>query len=230
MRRYMRRKLSRSEKIQIGIVIFLLFSVLFLVAAVVQLKPVLSTLATARVSNTVNSIVNDSVYDAIYNGRIGYDTLVSLEKDNTGHITAVKSNMAELNRLQGAILDDVLEKMSEVSTRDLSIPIGSLSGSALLAGRGPLIKVRMQSVGSSSARFENAFTSAGINQTKHQILLIVDVYVSILLPGFSTLTQVSNTFSVAETVIVGSVPENYTFFRGNEPIEDLAKETVLNKG
>ena len=70
----------------------------------------------------------------------------------------------------------------------------------------------MQSVGSSSAHFENAFTSAGINQTKHQIYLVVDVYVSILLPGFSTTTKFSNTYSVAETVIVGSVPDNYTYF------------------
>ena len=230
MRRYMRRGFSRREKVYLAVFATVTALVALLIAALMQLKPVLANLATARVSNTVNRIVNNAVYASIYSGEISYDSLVSFEKDDSGHITAVKSNMAELNRLQGAIIDDVLARMSEVSTRDLSIPIGSLSGSALLAGRGPLIKVRMQSVGSSSAHFENAFTAAGINQTKHQILLVVDVYVSILLPGFSTLTRVSNTFAVAETVIVGSVPESYTYFNGKEATEDLANEYIMNIG
>ena len=108
--------------------------------------------------------------------------------------------------------------------------MGTLAGSPLLAGRGPLIRVRMQSVGSSSAHFENAFTSAGINQTKHQIYLVVDVYVSILLPGFSTVTKVSSTYTVAETVIVGSVPDNYTYFSNGEDMASNAEEFIMNNG
>ena len=103
------------------------------------------------------------------------------------------------------------------------------SGSVLLAGRGPSISVRMESVGSSSAWFENEFTSAGINQTKHQIVLNIDVAVSILLPGFSTATVVSNAVTVAETVIVGSVPDTYTYFSTTpSSYENDAKDYVLN--
>ena len=165
--------------------LFLLAALLALaIVAMTHLKPVLTSLATARVSNTVNGIVTAAVNETIYSGGVDYDQLISFEKDNEGKITAVKSNMAEFNRLQSAIIDEVLEKLSEVTTKELSVPVGTLLGSPFLAGRGPLIRVRMQSVGSSSAHFENAFTSAGINQTKHQIYLVVDVYVSILLPGF----------------------------------------------
>ena len=117
-----------------------------------------------------------------------------------------------------------------MTTKELSVPVGTLLGSPFLAGRGPLIRVRMQSVGSSSAHFENAFTSAGINQTKHQIYLVVDVYVSILLPGFSTTTKFSNTYSVAETVIVGSVPDNYTYFSNGEDMEQNAEDYIMNNG
>ena len=168
--------------------------------------------------------------ETIYSGGVDYDQLISFEKDNEGKITAVKSNMAEFNRLQSAIIDEVLEKLSEVTTKELSVPVGTLLGSPFLAGRGPLIRVRMQSVGSSSAHFENAFTSAGINQTKHQIYLVVDVYVSILLPGFSTTTKFSNTYSVAETVIVGSVPDNYTYFSNGEDMEQNAEDYIMNNG
>ena len=89
----------------------------------------------------------------------------------------------------------------------------------------------MESVGSSSARFENLFTSAGINQTSHRIVLHIDVSLAILLPGFTAATKVSNAVTVAETIIVGNVPETYTYFSTNpsDGIEDQ-KDYVLNQG
>ena len=95
-------------------------------------------------------------------------------------------------------------------------------------GRGPLLHIKMQSVGSSSAHFENAFASAGINQTRHEIRLVVDVYVSVLLPGFSTVTKVTNRCAVAETVIVGSVPDTYTYFDTREDMSSTAEDFIMN--
>ena len=184
----------------------------FALYAGAQMRPLLGSLATTRVSNAVNRIVYQAVNEAIDSGQIAYEQLVSYEKDNEGRITMVRSNMAAFNRLQSQILNLILGRIDQVSARELSIPVGSLTGSPLLAGRGPRISVRMESVGSSSARFENQFESAGINQTKHRIVLRIDVYVSILLPGYSTVTQVTNEITVAETVIVGEVPGTYTYF------------------
>lgn len=212
----------------------LLSSLMVLVLAMVffattQIQPLLESLATTRVSNTVNRIVSEAVDEAIENGNISYDDLISFEKDNEGKITAIYSNMAAFNRLQSRILDIILARIDQVSARELSIPIGSLTGSVLLAGRGPSISVRMESVGSSSARFENEFISTGINQTKHQIVLNIDVAVSILLPGFSTATIISNAVTVAETVIVGSVPDTYTYFSTTpEQYANDAKDYIIN--
>ena len=204
-----------------------LIAVLFIAAT--QMRPLLESMATTRVSNTVTRIVSEAVYEAIEKGELQYDGLVSFEKDTEGHITAVQSNMAAFNHLQAEILDTVLTRISQVPTGDLSIPIGSLTGSTLLAGRGPRITVRMESVGSSEANFRNAFTSAGINQTKHQIILTVDVSVSVLLPGFRTATKVSNSFIVAETVIVGTVPDTYTYFSTDpDTYEEDLKDYILN--
>ena len=120
--------------------------------------------------------------------------------------------------------------MEEISTSDLSIPLGTLTGSALLAGRGPSFTVRMQSTGSCTATFSNDFSDAGINQTTHRIILCVEVNMSILLPGFQTSTQVDASFSVAETVIVGDVPESYTYFDSGNPIEEDALDYTMNNG
>ena len=209
---YYRRRMDRRALLRMLALaaITAVLTVVFIAAA--QMKPLLASLATTRVSNAVTRIVSEAVYEAIESGEIQYDGLVTFEKDHDGKITAVRSNMAAFNHLQAEILDTVLTRVGQVSARELSIPIGTLTGSSLLAGRGPRISVRMESVGSSEAHFQNAFTDAGINQTKHQIILNIDVYVSILLPGFTTATKVSNSFIVAETVIVGTVPDTYTYF------------------
>ncbi len=227
MRRYMRRTLSRRERLLLWLAAAALALLTLALVAMSHLRPILTSLATARVANTVTRIVAAAVNETVYAGGADYDSLISLEKDNEGHIVAVKSNMAEFNRLQSAVLTGVLERMADVDTRELTIPAGTLTGSPLLAGRGPAIRVRMQSVGAPSARFANEFTDAGINQTRHRIILVVDVSVGILLPGFSTGTRVSSEFNVAETVIVGSVPESYTYFHSDD-IKGTAEEYVLN--
>lgn len=212
--------------------ILITLTVLLLTAVIygsIQMRPILERMAVTRVSNTVNRIVSEAVNEAITNGTISYERLISFEKDTEGRITAVHSNMAAFNQLQAEILDIVLARIEQVSARELSIPIGSLSGSALLAGRGPRIQVRMESIGSSSSEFRNQFETAGINQTRHQIILQINVSISILLPGFTTVTNVSNAVTVAETVIVGSVPESYTFFSSApEDYEEDAKDHILN--
>ena len=106
--------------------------------------------------------------------------------------------------------------------------IGTLTGSPLLAGRGPCLHVRMQSVGTATARFDNQFSSSGINQTRHQIIMDVDVRVSVLLPGCVTSVPVSQSFSVAETVLVGAVPENYTYFSAREDLTSTAEDYIMN--
>ena len=226
---YYRRRLDRRVLIR-ALALLLAVSLLALtLTATARMRPLLESLATTRVSNTVNRIISEAVNEAIQNGDISYERLISLEKDNEGKITAVHSNMAAFNRLQSQILDIILAKIDQVSARELSIPIGTLTGSALLAGRGPRIRVRMESVGSSTARFNNQFESAGINQTKHQIILEVEVSVAILLPGFTTATKVSTAVTVAETVIVGAVPDTYTYFSTTpDTYEEDLKDYILN--
>lgn len=225
--RYLR--YTGRQRVLIWLTVIFTLLLALTVAVVLHMKPVVVDLATARTSNAVNRIVVAAVNDAVDSGRIDYEQLVDFDKDAEGHVTALRSNMAAFNRLQASIADDILQRMAEVSSTDLAIPIGTLTGSPLLAGRGPCLRVRMQSVGTATARFDNQFSSAGINQTRHRIILDVDVHVSILLPGLTTYTKVSNEISVAETVIVGGVPETYTYFSTTpDEVENYADEYIIN--
>lgn len=227
--RYLR--LTGRQRVGIWLTLLVLALLAAAVSLLWHLKPVMTSMATARVSNLVNRIVSAAVNEAVENGGIDYQNFVIFEKDETGHITALRSNVAEVNRMQGQITDEILHRLSEVATSELEIPLGTLTGSALLAGRGPSLFVRMQAVGSASAAFRNQFTAAGINQTRHQIFLDVDVYMSILLPGMKTSTRVSNEIAVAETVIVGGVPDTYTYFSTMpDEIGQYAEDYIMNNG
>ena len=227
--RYLR--LTGRQRVGIWLTLLVLALLAAAVSLLWHLKPVMTSMATARVSNLVNRIVSAAVNEAVENGDIDYQNFVIFEKDETGHITALRSNVAEVNRMQGQITDEILHRLSEVATSELEVPLGTLTGSALLAGRGPSLFVRMQAVGSASAAFRNQFTAAGINQTRHQIFLDVDVYMSILLPGMKTSTKVSNEIAVAETVIVGGVPDTYTYFSTMpDEIGQYAEDYIMNNG
>lgn len=227
--RYLR--LTGRQRVGIWLTLLVLALLAAAVSLLWHLKPVMTSMATARVSNLVNRIVSAAVNEAVENGNIDYQNFVIFEKDETGHITALRSNVAEVNRMQGQITDEILHRLSEVATSELEIPLGTLTGSALLAGRGPSLFVRMQAVGSASAAFRNQFTAAGINQTRHQIFLDVDVYMSILLPGMKNSTRVSNEIAVAETVIVGGVPDTYTYFSTMpDEIGQYAEDYIMNNG
>ena len=216
----MRRRGGRWKLAAAALLAVLLAAVL---TAMAQLRPIMDSMATARVSNVIHKAVSET----IATGRYDYTDLIRLEKDDGGKITALTSNMIQFNQLQIDVSENVMKKVGSVSSSELSIPVGSLTGVALLAGRGPDVHIKVLSVGSPTAEFENRFTDAGINQTKHQILLNVDVNVQMLMPGYTRTITVSSTLSVAETVIVGSVPETYTYFHSDSTGE--VQEYVTNQ-
>ncbi len=190
------------------------------------LSELATQIAVSDAADLVSAEINRVVARVLSQEDFASLRYVRFEKNEAGEIAAVSADMGAVNALSAAILENVVGT-AENRTLTVKIPAGSLSGVSLLMGRGPEVPVEILMLTSSRVGFDNSIVSAGINQTKHQILLAVDVSVGILLPGFSTATRVSSSFAVAETVIVGGVPESYTYFNSNN-VRDTAEEYVLN--
>ena len=185
------------------------------------------SLAETQVRNTTSDLINDAVDLQIAEGNIQYDRLVYFEKDLNGRITALKTNMIEVNRLKTAILNLINDEILAVDTGELGIPVGSLVLPELFSGRGPGIPVQILSIRNSDGSFKSYFTEAGINQTLHQVTMEVLVDVSVLVLGKTEDFTVSGQVVVAETVIVGQVPD--TFFQtggSNERENQTAYRTI----
>lgn len=172
---------------------------------------VMTSLAQTQVTNATSDLINDAVAQQISSGNIAYDRIVYFEKDLNGRITALKTNIGEVNALKTETLNAINEVILDSDYFDLGIPIGSLFFPEFLSGRGPQIPVRILSVRNSDAVFQSNFTHAGINQTLHQLNMCVLVDVTVLILGRTVSFTVSSEVVVAETIIVGDVPD--TFFQ-----------------
>lgn len=165
------------------------------------------SLAETQVKNTTSDLINDAIDKQIDIGNIQYDRIVFFEKDLNGKITALKTNMSEVNRLKTSILNIINDEILAMDTTDMGIPMGSLFFPEIMAGRGPHIPVQILSISNSDAGFESHFTEAGINQTLQKLTMEISVDVAILVLGKAENFTVSSQVVVAETIIVGQVPD-----------------------
>ncbi len=174
-----------------------------------RMGPQVEQLANSRVHYLAANAMNEAVSEAIARIGIHYDDLIHFEKDTQGRITALKTDMVMANRIKSDIYTASLAKIQNLSETDIGIPLGSLLEGDLLTGRGPQIGVRIVPVGTVNVSFSNQFSEAGINQTRHQILMRITTEIGVLLPGTTANQEVTVEVCIAETVIVGVVPEAY---------------------
>ena len=191
------------------IIILLATTVLLFVLFRVKYNAILRTLAETQVQNSTSDLINDAIDSQIASGNIQYDRIVYFEKDLNGRITALKTNMSEVNRLKTSILNTINDEILALDTADLGIPLGSIFLPEVLAGKGPVIPVEIIAIRNSEATFTSNFSEAGINQTLQQLVMEIRVDVAVLVLGDTSSFTVTSQVVVAETIIVGDVPETF---------------------
>lgn len=202
----MRRGFSRFLSV---LIMFLVLAILLLAIFRSKYNDAIQELAQTQVRNTTSDLINDAIDKQIGIGNIQYDRIVYFEKDLEGRITALKTNISEVNRLKTEILNLINNEILAIDNSDLGIPIGSLILPEFLSGKGPEIPVNIISIRNSDASFSSHFSEAGINQTLQQLSMCVSVDVAVLVLGKTESFTVSSEVVVAETIIVGQVPDTY---------------------
>ena len=184
----------------------------FLIPAVRYFRTLTGAMAVSNASDLITQTVSNIVENEMR--LLGPDggKFVSFEKDGDGQISAIVTDTSRVNILSAELLNAIVEA-SDRGDLDLSIPFGNLLGISFFLGRGPVVPVKITMLTSSRVDFRNVLTDAGINQTKHQLLLEVCVDADVLLPWEIRSTQIVTEVLVAETIIVGRVPQTY-FYTG----------------
>lgn len=200
---------KRSHRI-LWLGVFLLFLCIWLDFSI---RPVITSMASYRVQIAMTTILNQAVSN-VFDTSESYENYVTLSTNQDGEITSIESNTGSINQVQTQVTQQVLDALSKSENLSVNIPLGTLFGNGLLSGRGPNVEIKIVPAGSVKIVTESRFSSAGINQTLHQIVLKAEVEAIAVLPGYSADVTVDTEYILAETMIVGQVPDTYAQILG----------------
>ena len=197
----------RHLKSTAGILLVLVL-IAVIIVSIFFFRSLTTQVAVSDAVDIVNLSVNNAVSEVIGEGGYDFDYFMELSKDESGNVTAISGNMSHINALSAAILDRVMDTADD-GTIIVDIPLGNLLGLNILSGKGPDIKVEIIMLTSSRTDFRNVVQSAGINQTEYQLMLDITIDIDVLVPWGTESTSTVCEVIIADTVIVGKVPDTY---------------------
>ena len=208
------RRVRRRRRLRRLLLAALLLSVALLLTER-NFRPLVFALAQARSAAMATKVLSAAVDEALGDG-VAYDDLMNVRMDERGQVALLSANTMRMNRLAqsaGAAAQRMLEQMS---SERVTVPLGAALGMTIFAGSGPRIPVSIVPIGSIATDFATEFEACGINQTRHKVYLRVSASIRIVIPTGARTTQVSANMLVAESIIVGAVPESFVGYNLGE--------------
>ncbi len=157
--------------------------------------------------------------------QVTYQSIINVEKTEEGKIVALTSNVNELNRLSNELVIAIEENLQKNEKNEINVPLGLLLGSTKLGGYGFKVGVKTIPIGDVDIEYISYFDSVGINQTRHRIIARITVKAEIVAPFVTSTTEYHRDIVLAETILVGDIPESYYYIDG---IKDLQTKDILN--
>lgn len=185
-----------------------------------NLSQTLLDMAYATAHSIALETVNRAAQQVVGEG-ISYDDLMEVKMDTDGRVSMLRANTMRMNQIatQTAILAQ--EELNSIENQMVNVPLGAALGIRFLGGFGPRIAVQIVPVGAVSTQFETEFETAGINQTRHKLFLTLETSVSLIVPADSRKVRVTSTVPIAESIIVGQVPDSFVDVNNEEDMLNL---------
>ena len=178
------------------------------------IRPAAETITRHQIKVNAMRIINDAMSSELQEDPVAYEDLVIVLQNREGNVTSIQSDMVGINLLKSRMTARIIDELLRPGNSSVHIRLGTLAGSHFFAGRGPEIEIRLMPVGHMTAQIYNEFTSAGINQTLHRIVLEVGLEIDAVFPGYRVKTETATSYVIAETVVVGNIPEGYIQITG----------------
>lgn len=175
-----------------------------------MLRPIIQNYSENQAQIMAANLINQSVYAVMERNGIKYSDIVKLSKQEDGKVTSIETDVVKVNLIKAEVIGEIQKAVQAQNTTAISIPVGTLTGNDYMIGRGPNITIKLNMSTSILSDIDSKFEEAGINQTLHQIILHITAKVYMVMPWYRSSTEVKTDFSIAQTVIVGQVPEAFT--------------------
>lgn len=201
------RRVRRRRLLRRALLLLLLLLALFLLIDR-NFRPLVFSLAEARSAAMASQVLSGALAEATQDG-VTYEDLMNVKMDQSGQVALLSANTMAMNRLATRAGDAALRRLNNMSSERVTVPLGAVLGTTLFSGSGPGVPVSIVPIGSIFTDFATEFEACGINQTRHKVYLQVTANIRIVIPTGAKTTQVSANMLVAESIIVGRVPEGF---------------------
>jgi len=193
------------------IIMLIIFNTIFLFAfnkIETNFQPIVKALATAKVKNHIMKTIDYSI-SKIPDTYTDYSNICQIHKNPSGEIISITLNTNAVKNIKSKLSKTIVQNISQLHSEELNIPIGNLTNTYILSGRGPKIPIKIIITSSPDIHIESYFEDAGINQTKHKISIFTNIEAQIILPYETMIKKVTYESLLSETIIVGKVPNVY---------------------
>ena len=188
----------------ISIMIIALITFYFITKTI---TPILDELCIDKAKNIATQISNEEATTIM--DKYTYEDLITIIRDSSGNIKMLQTNTKNINQIMSDIPVNIVNRFNEENNSDIYIYSGSILGLKLFSAAGPKIHIKIANVGNVDTKLESEFISEGINQTLHRLYLVLTCEVTILTPYNTIKQKIENQVLIAESVIVGTVPDIY---------------------
>ena len=212
LKRYSARARRRRRLRRLTLLMLVLAAAFLLIDR--NFRPLVFSLAEARSAAMATRALNGALTEALEDG-VEYDDLMNVRMDDSGQVSLLSANTMRMNALADRAGDAALRKLETVSAQKVYVPLGAALGLTLFAGSGPRIPISIVPVCTVPTDFETEFEACGINQTRHKVYLQLSASIRIVIPTGAKTTNVSANMLVAESIIIGKVPESFVGYNLN---------------
>ena len=204
-RRIRGRKRKTIRKIFVAVVMLV---IVFFSYIEFQIQPSVMDLTEIKAQTLATEAINTGVYNAVERLNLTYDDLAVIKYTSDNKVASISTNTVNVNKLKAEVSLETQNQLDELQYREFNYYLGDLTGFELLNGLGPSLVVRLNFSSSVETEVKNSLESAGINQTQSTIEIKVKAEIYLTSDEEYPNAVVETTIPVAQTIIVGELP-NY---------------------
>lgn len=201
--------MKAKTKFKIALCVILALFALLVFYYVKVICPIIVTLSEERIRSLSTRVMSDSVAEVLVSDNVTYDEIVKISYDSANEIKAIETNSVKINIIIRKITEMVQSRLDGLIVEGIDVALGTFTGIPFLFGIGPLVPIQLVPIGTINTKISSNFVSAGINQTLHKIYFDITANIGMVLPALSSNFVTNLDVVLAESVIVGKVPEVY---------------------
>ena len=180
--------------------------------------------AKIRANTVVVSAINKAVDSVLSEQKLSYNNFFDINVKEDKSVSYMAVNTVTVNKFKVSVTQKILETLNNYEREEIFMSPFSVYGYTAVPF-GIMVPVLVIPVEILSTDFCNDFQGRGVNQTLHRLYVKIKINIKLLLPVGSEEFVVETGVPVAETVIVGDIPDTYTNVEG---ITEPGSDAILN--